>query len=253
MAEQAHGQQVNGEAARLDRAEFDYFARWAQRLGMVDHWPVFACEVHAAVIVALGFAELTPDFDDAEARRIGEQQRRLTALLLDARSKHHPRVAWDAFRETVWEGCQGLAADPTLGRGLGRSWATDLPPDNEPDGPGIPRRVLPWFERVQFELAIAEVASGPHHADPAQLGHDLEVRLCGALALDAVWIDRDRHSESARIEEQQRRVNRLVTSVQSRFDPTTQWEELRESLWAGRSQLSLHGGSVEPPFESHSS
>ena len=197
MAEHEQGMQIGAEVAPLDRTEFDYFLGWAQRLGMVDHWPVFACEVHAAVVIALGFAELTPDCDDAEARRIGEQQRRVAALLLDARSKHHPRIAWDAFHETVWEGCQRLTSDPTLGCGLGRSWAADLPPVNEPDGPGIPTRVLPWFERVQFELASADVASGPPHADPTQLGHDLEVRLIGALALDAVWIDRDLHSEDS--------------------------------------------------------
>ena len=253
MGEHEQGSQIGVEVAPLDRTEFDYFMGWAQRLGMVDHWPVFACEVHAAVVVAFGFAELTPDLDDSEARRIGDQQRRLAALLLDARRDHHPRVAWDAFRDAVWEGCKRLAADPTLGRWLGPSWAAGLPPDNEPDGPGIPMRVFPWFERVQFERALAEVASGPRHDDPAQLGHDLEVRLIGALALDAVWIDRDTRAETARIEEQRCRVNRLVASVQSRFDPTTRWEELREALWAGRRQLPQSGGSVDPPVGSHSS
>jgi hypothetical protein len=239
MAEHEQGAQIGVEVAPLDRTEFDYFMGWAQRLGMVDHWPVFACEVHAAVVVALGFAEFTSDCDDVEARRIGGQQRRLAALLLDARSNHHPRVAWDAFRDALWDGCQALAADPMLNRGMGWSWATGMPADNGPDGPGIPRRVLPWFERVQFELAIAEVASASRHADPAQLGHDLEVRLIGGLALDAVWMDRDRHAEEARIEEQQRRVGRLVAIAQSQFDPTNQWEELREFLWAGRREISL--------------
>ena len=72
MGEHEQGSQIGVEVAPLDRTEFDYFMGWAQRLGMVDHWPVFACEVHAAVVVALGFAELTPDFDDSEARRIGK-------------------------------------------------------------------------------------------------------------------------------------------------------------------------------------
>jgi hypothetical protein len=251
MAEHEQGAQIGVEVAPLDRTEFDYFMSWAQRLGMSGHWSVFACEVHAAVVIALGFAELTPDCDDAEARRIGDQQRRLAAVLLDARSKHHPRVTWDAFRDAVWEGCQRLAVEPTIGRRLGLSWATDMPPDSEPDGPGIPIRVLPWFERLQFELAIAEVAGGPHRADPVQLGQDLEVWLIGALALDAVWVDRDLHAEAARIEKQRRRVGRLVRRAQSRFDPHTHWEELREALWAGRHQLSLNAGSAGTPIGSH--
>ena len=239
MAEHEQGAQIGAEVAPLDRTEFDYFLGWAQRLGMVGHWPVFACEVHAAVVIALGFAELTPDCDDAEARRIGDQQRRLAALLLDARTNHHPRVAWDAFREAVWEGCQRLTADPRLSRGLGRSGATAMAFDDEPDTPSIPRRVLPWLDRVQFELAIVEVAGRLHDIDPTRLGGDLEARLNGAFALDAVWVDRDFRSEEARIEEQQRRVGHLVALAQSQFDPTTQWEELREFLWAGRREISV--------------
>ena len=48
MAEHEQGAQIGVEVAALDRTEFDYFMGRAQRLGMVDHWPVPACEVHAA-------------------------------------------------------------------------------------------------------------------------------------------------------------------------------------------------------------
>jgi hypothetical protein len=96
---------------RLDRAEFDYYLGWAHRLGMVDHWPVFECELHAAVTVAVGLDEIPDALDHVQAARIGDVHRRLSLQLLEAQSTFDPATSWKDFLERLWSGCQQLACD----------------------------------------------------------------------------------------------------------------------------------------------
>jgi hypothetical protein len=67
MAHEGAGRRPAVGLPRLDRDEFDYHLGWARRLGMIDHRPVFECELHAAVTVAFGLDQIPVELDDVQA------------------------------------------------------------------------------------------------------------------------------------------------------------------------------------------
>jgi hypothetical protein len=235
MAHERAGRRQVVVLPRLDRAEFDYYLGWAHRLGMIGHWPVFECELHAAVTVALGLDQIPADLDDVQATRIGDVHRRLSLHLLEAQSTFDPATAWEDFLERLWSGCQQLACDRPVGSGsLTTHLERDPPMLDDHHAPGIPLRLVPWLERMQFHRSVTD-AYREQRPDAWPLFRDtLYQALSAAFGLDCTWANRDPTSENARIDRQHRRLALLLDHARERFDPAVHWEEFREIAWAGR-------------------
>jgi hypothetical protein len=220
---------------RLDRDEFTYYLGWAHRLGMIGHWPVFECELHAAVTVALGLDEIPVELDDVQAAQIGDVHRRLSLQLLEAQSSFDPATSWKDFLERLWTGCQQLARDLPVDSGsLTTRLERDPPRLDDHHEPGIPLRLLPWLERMQFHRSVTD-AYRERRPDAWPLFRDtLHQTLSAALGLHGTWANRNPTSENARVDRQHRRLAQLLDHARERFDPAAHWEEFREILWAGR-------------------
>jgi hypothetical protein len=220
---------------RLDRDEFTYYLGWAHRLGMIGHWPVFEYELHAALTVALGLDEIPAELDDDQAARIGDVHRRLSLQLLEAQSTLDPATSWQDFLERLWSGCQQLACDLPVDSGkLTARLERDPPPLDDHHEPGIPLRLLPWLERMQFQQSVTDTYR-EQRPDAWPLFRDaLYQALSAALGLDCTWANRDTTSENARVDRQHRRLAQLLDHARERFDPAAHWEEFREIVWAGR-------------------
>jgi hypothetical protein len=238
---------------RLDRDEFDYYLGWAHRLRMIDHWPVFECELHAAVTVALGLDQIPAELDDHQAAWIGDVHRRLSLQLAEAQSAFGPATRWNDFLERLWSGCQQLARDLQAGGGrLTAPLERDPPMLDDHHEPGIPLRLVPWFERMQFQRSVTD-AYREQRPDAWPLFREgLHRALSAAFGLDCTWANRDPTSEAARIDRQHRRLALLLDHACDRFDPTVAWEEFREIVWAGRDLRTTstpitghHGGGDE--------
>jgi hypothetical protein len=219
----------------LDRDEFDYYLGWAHRLGMIDHWPVFECELHAAVTVALGLDQIPAELDDVQAARIGEVHRRLSLQLLEAQSTCDPATRWGDFLERLWSGCQQLDRDRPAGGGrLTARLERDPPMLDDHHEPGIPLRLVPWLERMQFQRSVTD-AYREQRPDAWPSFRDASYQaLSSALGLHCTWANRDPNSEAARVDKQHRRLAQLLDHARERFDPAAHWEEFREIIWAGR-------------------
>jgi hypothetical protein len=238
---------------RLDRAEFVYYLGWARRLGMIDHWPVFECELHAAVTVALGLDQIPAALDDVQAAWIGDVHRRLSLQLAEAQSIFDPATSWKDFLERLWSGCQQLARDLQAGGGrLTTCLERDPPMLDDHHEPGIPLRLVPWLERMQFQRSATDAYRHQRPDAWPQFYDALYQALSAAFGLDCTWANRDPTSEAARIDRQHRRLARLLDHARERFDPVVHWEEFREIAWAGRvlgptstPMTDHHGGGVD--------
>ena len=223
------------ELPRLDRVEFDYYLGWAHRLGMVDHWPVFECELHAALTVALGWHETPADLDDTQARWVGGVHRRLSLQLLGAQSLFDPTTRWDNFLEQLWSECRQTVLDPPAGsRGIAALLEMDPPMLDDHDEPGIPLRILPWLERMQFQRSVTDTYREHRPDDWPRFRDALYCALSAAFGLNGSLGDRDPSAEAARVDSQHRRLGKLLDQARERFDPAMQWEEFREIVWTGR-------------------
>ncbi len=223
------------ELPRLDRTEFDYYLGWAHRLGMVDHWPVFECELHAAATVALGLHQIPTDLDDVQAAWIGEVHRRLSLQLLAAQSACDPTTRWADFLERLWSGFPQLAFDLPVGSGgLTALLESDPPLLDDHDEPGIPLRLLPWLDRMQFQRSLTDAYREQRPDTWSSFRAELHRDLAAALGLNGTWANRDPSSKDLRIDGQHPRLAQLLDHARDRFDPAVQWEEFREIVWAGR-------------------
>jgi hypothetical protein len=220
---------------QLDRDEFDYYLDWAHRLGMIYHWPVFECELHAAATVALGLHEIPADLDDVQAAWVGDVHRRLSLQLLEAQSTFDPATSWEDFLERLWSGCQQLAYDPPTDSGrLTASLEREPPMLDDHDEPGIPLRLVPWLERMQFQRSVTDTYRA-QRPDDWPLFHDaLYQALSAEFGLDCTWANRDPRSEDTRLDDHHRRLTQLLDQARRRFDPAAHWEEFREIVWGGR-------------------
>jgi hypothetical protein len=219
----------------LDRDEFGYYLGWVHRLGMVSHWPVFECELHAAVTVALGLDELPAELDDVQAARIGDVHRRLSLQLLEAQSTFDPAASWKDFVERLWSGCQQLTRDLPVDSGrLTAPLERDPPMLDDHHEPGIPLRLLPWLERMQFQRSVTDAYREQRPDAWPQFYDALYQALSAALGLRCTWANRDPTSEDARVDRQHRRLTQLLDHARERFDPAVHWEEFREIVWAAR-------------------
>jgi hypothetical protein len=232
-ADGGHRQLV--ELPRLDRAEFAYYLGWAHRLGMVDHWPVFECELHAAVTVALGLHDIPTDLDDVQASWVADVHRWLSLQLLDAQTACDPATRWEDFLERLWSGCRQLAIDLPVGaHGIVARLERDLPTLDDHGEPGIPLRLLPWLERVQFQRSVTDTYRDQRPDDWPSFRYALCRTLPGAFGLNGSWADRGSSGEVARIDGRQQHLAQRLDQARERFDPAAHWEEFREIVWAGR-------------------
>ncbi len=235
MADDGAGGQQVVELPRLDRAEFDYYLGWAHRLGMVDHWPVFECELHAATTVALGLHEIPADLEDVQATWIGDGHRRLSLLLLEAQAACDPATRWADFLERLWSGCRQLAFDLPVGAGgIVARLERDPPTLDDHEEPGIPLRLLPWLDRVQFQRSVTDTYREQRPDHWPQFRDALCRALSAAFGLNSSRADRDSSCEVTRSGSQLRRLAQLLDQARERFDPAVQWEEFREIVWASR-------------------
>jgi hypothetical protein len=224
---------------QLDRAEFTYYLDWAHRLGMIDHWPVFECELHAAVTVALGLDEIPAELDHVQAAQIGDVHRRLSMQLLEAQSTCDPVTRWGDFLERLWSGCQQLARDLPVDSGrLTTRLERDPPMLDDHHEPGIPLRLLPWLERMQFQRSITDAYRERRPDIWLPFRDELHRALSAAFGLNSPWVIPAGHVEAPRIDTQHRRLAELLDQARERFDPAVQWEEYREIVWAGRGMAS---------------
>ena len=235
MADDDAGRRQVVALPRLDRTEFDYYLGWAHRLGMIDHWPVFECELHAAITVAFGLHEIPTDLDDTQATWIGDVHRRLSLLLLETKTARDPATRWDDFLERLWSDCQTSAFDPTVRGGRIVVHVEHDPPIlDDHQEPGIPLRLLPWLDRMEFQRSITDTyrQQRPDHWPPfrAALCHTLSA----AFGLNGTRADHDPSFEATRIDSQHRQLTQRLDQARERFDPAVQWEEFRETIWAGR-------------------
>jgi hypothetical protein len=220
---------------RLDRDEFDYCLGWAHRLGMSDNWPVFECELHAAATVALGLDEIPTDLDDVQAAWVGDVHRQLLLQLAEARSTFDPATSWKDFLERLWCGCQQLDRDLPVGSGrLAVRLERDPPMLDDHHEPGIPLRLLPWLERMQFQRSVTDAYREQRPDAWPAFRHALQRALLATFGVHCTWANRDPSSEAARVDRQHRRLALLLDHAHERFDPVTHWEEFREIIWAGR-------------------
>ena len=223
------------ELPRLDRAEFVYYVGWAGRLGMVDHWPVFECELHAALTLALGLHEIPADLDDAQATGVGDVHRRLSLQLLGAQSLFDPTTRWDSFLERLWSECRQVVIDPPVGsRGIAAPLEIDPPMLDDHDKPGIPLRILPWLERMQFQRSVTDTYRQHRPDDWPQFRAALHRTLSAAFGFNGSPADRDPSSSAGRIDRHHWCLGELLDQARQRFDPALQWEEFREIVWTGR-------------------
>jgi hypothetical protein len=237
---------------RLDRDEFTYYLGWAHRLGMIDRWPVFECELHAAVTVALGLDEIPAELDHVQAAQIGDVHRQLSLQLLEAQSSFDPATSWKDFLERLWSGCQQLARGRPVDSDLLTTLLERDPPMlDDHHEPGIPLRLLPWLERMQFQRSITD-AYRAQRPDAWPLFRDeLYQALSASLGLRSTRAN-DPTPENARVDRQHRRLALLLDHARERFDPAVHWEEFREIVWAGRDlratstpMTDLHGGGFD--------
>ena len=203
---------------------------------MVDHWPVFECELHAALTVALGLHAIPADLDDAQAMRVGDVHRRLSLQLLDAQSLFDPATRWDGFLERLWSDCWQIVIDPPVrSRGIAALLESDPPMLDDHDEPGIPLRLMPWLERMQFQRSATETYREHRPDDWPSFRDALSNALSAAFGLNCSWANRESSSEDARLDGHRRRLlAQLLDDARERFDPAVQWEEFREVVWAGR-------------------
>jgi hypothetical protein len=219
---------------RLDRDEFDYYLGWAHRLGMIAHWPVFECELHAAVTVALGLDEIPAELDDVQAARIGDVHRRLSLQLLEAQSTFDPATSWKDFLERLWSGCQQLVCDLPVDSGrLAARLERDPPMLDDHHEPGIPLRLVPWLERMQFQRSVTDAYREQRPDAWPSFRDALYQALSAAFGLHSTRAN-DPTPETARVDRQHRRLTLLLDHARERFDPAVHWEEFREIVWAGR-------------------
>lgn len=174
MADDDAGRRQVVALPRLDRTEFDYYLGWTHRPGMVDHRPVFECELHAAITVALGLHEIPTDLNHTQATWIGDVHRRLSLLLLETKTARDPATRWDDLLERLWSDCQRQALDlPIRAVEIVATVEHDPPILDDHQEPGIPLRLLPWLDRMQFQRSITDTyrQQRPDHArerfDPA--------------------------------------------------------------------------------------
>jgi hypothetical protein len=235
MAQEGAGRRQAVVLPRLDRDEFDYHLGWAHRLGMIGRWPVFECELHAAVTVALGLDEIPAELDDVQAVWVGRVHRRLSLQLLEAQSTFDPATSWKDFLERLWSGCQQLARDLPVDSGrLTTRLERDPPMLDDHHEPGIPLRLVPWLERMQFQRSVTDAYREQRPDAWPSLRDELYQALSASLGLHCTWENRDPTSENARVDRQHRRLALLLDHARERFDPAVHWEEFREIVWAGR-------------------
>lgn len=235
MPDEFPGRQPVVELPRLDRAEFAYYLGWVHRLGMLDHWPVLESELHAAATVALGLHAIPADLDHDQAAWIGEVHRRLSLQLLETQSVFDPAARWDDFLEQLWSGCQQMALDlPAGSGGLAAPLERDPPTLDDHDEPGIPLRLMPWLERMQFQRSATDTYREHRPDDWPSFRDALSDALSAAFGLNRSWANRESSSEDARLDGHRQRLAQLLYDARERFDPAVQWEEFREIVWAGR-------------------
>ena len=102
------------------------------------------------------------------------------------------------------------------------------------DKPGIPLRILPWLERMQFQRSVTDTYRQHRPDDWSQFRAALYRALSAAFGLKGLPTKRARSAEAARADSQHRRLWELLDQARERFDPAMQWEEFREIVWTGR-------------------
>jgi hypothetical protein len=127
--------------------------------------------------------------------------RRLSLQLLEAQSTFDPATSWEDFLERLWSGCQQLAYDPPTDSGrLTASLERDPPMLDDHDEPGIPLRLVPWLERMQFQRSVTDTYRA-QRPDAWPLFHDaLYQALSAEFGLDCTWANRDPRSEDTRLD-----------------------------------------------------
>jgi hypothetical protein len=132
-------------------------------------------------------------------------------------------------------GCQRLARDLPADSGkLTTRLERDPPLLDDHHDPGIPLRLMPWLERMQFQRSVTDTYRQQRPDAWPSFRDALYQTLSAALGLQSTWANRDPTSENARVDYQHRRLAQLLDHARERFDPATHWEEFREIIWAGR-------------------
>lgn len=102
------------------------------------------------------------------------------------------------------------------------------------DKPGIPLRILPWLERMQFQRSVTDTYRQHRPDDWPQFRAALHRALSATFGLNGCPADRASSVAADRIDRLRRRLGELLGQARERFDPAMQWEEFREIVWTGR-------------------
>jgi hypothetical protein len=217
-----------------DGVRFDYFLSWARKMGMLGCWPVFACELHAALVCAFHLDAPPAGLDEAASIRTVAARCRRARQLIDASAAHtDPVDEWPAVYTALWAGRHQLGCELDV---------TAAPPSTpapwglarvEQAVPGLPLPVIGWLARTLFARAMSDLHDSCPLDDWPRLHAELHTTLDSIWCLSTVRMHRPREAERQRHRDNQQRLQLLLATARQHFDPAVEWDEFRETLWHG--------------------
>jgi hypothetical protein len=221
---------------------FDYFLSWARKMGMLGCWPVFACELHAALVCAFHLDAPPAGLDEAASiRTVAARCRRARQLIDASAARADPVDEWPAFYTALWAGRHQLGCELDV---------TAAPPSTPgPWGlarvgqavPGLPLPVIGWLARTLFARAMADLHDSCPLEDWPRLHAELQTTLDSIWCLSTVMVHVPRHLDQQRIRAGKQQLEVLLATARRHFDPAAAWDEFREALWHGRDTVTRAG------------